>query len=82
MLEGNFDAFCINSRVKLKHFEKFADITEALSATTASIEGKISKSLKKLIKKHVVDEHEKLLVADSKLGNLCLPKLETWVLIS
>ncbi|XP_019864771.1 nucleolar protein 58 [Aethina tumida] len=54
--------------VKLKHFEKFADTTEALSAATASVEGKISKSLKKVIKKFV-DEQEQLLVADAKLGS-------------
>ena len=56
--------------VKLKHFEKFADTTEALAATTAAVEGKISKSLKKLLKKHVVKEvQDQLLVADAKLGN-------------
>lgn len=54
--------------MKLKHFEKFADTTEALSAATASVEGKISKSLKKVIKKFV-DEQEQLLVADAKLGS-------------
>ncbi|KAJ9574993.1 hypothetical protein L9F63_007821 [Diploptera punctata] len=56
--------------VKLKHFEKFADTTEALAATTAAVEGKISKSLKKMLKKHVVkDLQDQLLVADAKLGN-------------
>lgn len=56
--------------VKLKHFEKFADTTEALAATTAAVEGKMSKSLKKMLKKHVVkDLQDQLLVADAKLGN-------------
>lgn len=56
--------------VKLKHFEKFADITEALVATTAAVEGKISKSLKKVLKNHIAkDAQEQLLVADAKLGN-------------
>ncbi|CAH0547279.1 unnamed protein product [Brassicogethes aeneus] len=54
--------------IKLKHFEKFADTTEALAATTAAVEGKVSKSLKKVIKKFV-DEKEQLLVADTKLGS-------------
>ncbi|XP_060534906.1 nucleolar protein 58 [Cylas formicarius] len=59
-----------NQIVKLKHFEKFADTTEALAATTAAVEGKLSKSLKKLLKKYVSDElQEKLLVADAKLGS-------------
>lgn len=57
-------------RVKLKHFEKFADTTEALAATTAAVEGKLSKSLKKVLKKHVCkDVQDQLLVADAKLGN-------------
>jgi len=55
--------------VKLKHFEKFADTTEALAATTAAVEGKISKSLKKVLKHHISkDLQEQLLVADAKLG--------------
>ncbi|CAG9839381.1 unnamed protein product [Diabrotica balteata] len=56
--------------VKLKHFEKFGDTTEALAATTAAVEGKISKSLKKVLKKYVdKDLQEQLLVADAKLGS-------------
>ncbi|CAH1169692.1 unnamed protein product [Phaedon cochleariae] len=56
--------------VKLKHFEKFTDTTEALAATTAAVEGKLSKSLKKVLKSHVdKDLQEQLLVADAKLGS-------------
>ncbi|XP_973420.2 nucleolar protein 58 [Tribolium castaneum] len=56
--------------VKLKHFEKFNDTTEALAATTAAVEGKVSKSLKKVLKKHIDQElQDKLLVADAKLGS-------------
>lgn len=56
--------------VKLKCFEKFNDTTEALAATNAAIEGKIHKSLKKLLNKTLVQEvQDQLLVADSKLGN-------------
>ncbi|KAJ8962950.1 hypothetical protein NQ314_005667 [Rhamnusium bicolor] len=62
--------------VKLKHFEKFADTTEALAATTAAVEGKISKSLKKVLKKHVdKDLQEQLLVADAKLGSAIKEKI-------
>lgn len=62
--------------VKLKHFEKFTDTTEALAATTAAVEGKMSKSLKKMLKKVVAkDLQNQLLVADAKLGNAIKDKL-------
>ncbi|XP_063227967.1 nucleolar protein 58 [Bacillus rossius redtenbacheri] len=62
--------------VKLKHFEKFLDTTEALAATTATVEGKLGKGLKKLLKKLVGKElQEQLLVADAKLGNAIKDKL-------
>jgi nucleolar protein 58 len=55
--------------VKLKHFSKFNDMTEALSAATASIEGKLSKGLRKFLKKvYIEDVHDQLAVADAKLG--------------
>ncbi|CAF5068488.1 unnamed protein product, partial [Rotaria sp. Silwood1] len=55
--------------LKLIHFEKFEDTTQALAAATATVEGKISKPLKKLLKRLVdPDVQEKLLVADSTLG--------------
>jgi len=63
--------------VKLKHFKKFEDTTEALAAITASVEGKMSKSLKKLMKKVTAKElHEELAVADAKIGNLIKDKFE------
>lgn len=37
--------------VSLAHFEKFKDATEALTSTTSLIEGKMSKKLKKALKK-------------------------------
>jgi len=37
--------------VKLTHFKKFEDTTEALAATTAAVEGKLSKPLRKVLKK-------------------------------
>lgn len=61
--------------MKLKHFEKFADTTEALAATTAAVEGKLCKSLKKMLKKHCSEVHEQLAVADAKLGNAIKDKL-------
>lgn len=65
-----------NKVVKLKHFEKFTDTTEALAATTAAVEGKMSKSLKKMLKKVVgKDLQDQLLVADAKLGNAIKDKL-------
>lgn len=56
--------------LKLKHFKKFNDTTEALAAATALVEGKMSKALKKLMKKLVDKEcQEELAVADAKLGS-------------
>lgn len=70
---GLYFIFC---SVKLKHFEKFTDTTEALAATTAAVEGKMSKSLKKMLKKVVAkDVQDQLLVADAKLGNAIKDKL-------
>ena len=40
-----------------------------LTAATAAVEGKMSKPLKKLLKKLVVEAHDELAVADAKLGN-------------
>ncbi|KAK7112024.1 nucleolar protein 58-like [Littorina saxatilis] len=63
--------------VKLKQFQKFKDMTEALSSATAAVEGKMSKTLKKLMKKLVSsDTQEELAVADAKLGNLIKEKFE------
>ncbi|XP_062972225.1 nucleolar protein 58 isoform X2 [Elgaria multicarinata webbii] len=65
-----------NKIVKLKHFEKFQDTTEALAASTALVEGKISKNLKKILKKIVAkDAHEQLAVSDAKLGGVIKDKL-------
>ncbi|VVC89198.1 nucleolar protein 58 [Leptidea sinapis] len=65
------------SVVKLKNFIKFEDTTEALAATTAAIEGKISKTLKKALKKHVCkDLQDQLLVGDAKLGSAIKEKFD------
>ncbi|XP_057193877.1 nucleolar protein 58 isoform X1 [Triplophysa rosa] len=65
-----------NKVVKLKHFEKFQDTTEALAAITAMVEGKLGKSLKKILKKVVAKEaHEQLAITDAKLGGVIKDKM-------
>lgn len=65
-----------NKIVKLKHFEKFQDTTEALAAATAMVEGKLGKSLKKILKKVVAKEaHEQLAITDAKLGGVIKDKM-------
>lgn len=55
--------------IKLKKFKKFNDTTDALKSAEALIEGKMSKGLKKMLEKVFAKEaHEKLAVADAKLG--------------
>ncbi len=62
--------------ISLKHFERFRDTTEAVTSATALIEGKMSKKLKKMLKKIVVKENnEELAVCDAKLGNVIKDKL-------
>ncbi|XP_067144159.1 nucleolar protein 58 isoform X2 [Centruroides vittatus] len=62
--------------IKLKHFEKFNDYADAAAAVSALIEGKMSKQLKKMLKKVVVKEaQEQLAVADTKLGGIIKDKL-------
>lgn len=62
--------------VKLKHFQKFEDTTDALAAATAFIEGKLCKSLKKTLKTLVADDvQSQLMVADAKLGAAIKSKL-------
>ena len=64
-------------------------MTEALSAATAAVEGKMSKSLKKVLKKvFASDVQEQLAVADAKLGNVikvglftCIRVWELYVLM-
>ncbi|MEE6490157.1 hypothetical protein FKM82_015791 [Ascaphus truei] len=65
-----------NKVVKLKHFEKFQDTTEALAASTALVEGKIGKNLKKVLKKIAAKEaHEQLAIADAKLSGVIKDKV-------
>eukprot|EP00658_Telonema_sp_P-2_P021939 TRINITY_DN18758_c0_g2_i10.p1 TRINITY_DN18758_c0_g2~~TRINITY_DN18758_c0_g2_i10.p1 ORF type:complete len:502 (-),score=214.35 TRINITY_DN18758_c0_g2_i10:71-1576(-) len=64
--------------VKLQKFSKFADQTDALAAATAMVEGKLDKSLKKFLKKNIVDKElaDELIVSDSKLAGLVKEKLD------
>lgn len=50
-------------------FKKFKSTAEAVETANSFIEGKVHKSLKKLLKSNV-EEGEKLAVGDTKLGNL------------
>lgn len=71
-----FTLFIHINSVKLKHFQKFGDTTEALAATTAAIEGKLPKSLRKTLKSiFAEDAHEALAVADAKLGSAIKGKI-------
>ncbi|KAH6562381.1 hypothetical protein BASA60_004171 [Batrachochytrium salamandrivorans] len=66
-----------NKTVKLKAFNKFENTTDALSAVTALVEGKISKNLKSFLSKEIAgkDLSETLAVGDSKLGSAIAKKL-------
>jgi len=68
--------------VKLKKFSKFIDQEDALAAATAMIEGKLDKSLKKFLKKNIVDKGltDDLIVSDVKVGGLIKEKLGIGVL--
>merc|ERR1711977_470431 len=63
--------------VKLKKFSRFTDQEDALVAATAMVEGKLDKSLKKFLKKNIVDKelNDDLIVSDAKVGGLIKEKL-------
>lgn len=60
-----------NKAVKLKAFSKFENTTDALSAVTALVEGKLSKGLKSFLSEELSEKDlkEKLAVGDSKLAS-------------
>ena len=58
---------------KLKAFSKFENTAEALQAAASLVDSKLSKGLKKFLKKHA--EGETLAVVDAKLGNVVKEKL-------
>lgn len=66
----------LSKLLSLQHFEKFKDIDEAVKITTNSLNGKLSKKLKKLLSEHVLTENEQLAVADTKLATIIKDKLE------
>ncbi|PAA74902.1 hypothetical protein BOX15_Mlig012732g1, partial [Macrostomum lignano] len=75
---GDFaDASAAASAVQLCQFVKFDDITEALAATTSLLEGRISKKLRKALRKLQTTEvlDGVLGVADSRLGSAIKEKL-------
>mmetsp|Transcript_10474 Transcript_10474/g.31543 ORF Transcript_10474/g.31543 Transcript_10474/m.31543 type:complete len:552 (-) Transcript_10474:219-1874(-) len=59
--------------VKLKAFQKFENTTEALAAATSIGDSKLSKGLKKFLKKNT-NEKDTLAVLDAKLGNIVKEK--------
>ncbi|GFY49167.1 nucleolar protein 58 [Trichonephila inaurata madagascariensis] len=62
--------------LKLIHFEKFKDMEDALATASATVEGKMSKKLKKCLKRLIAeDAQEELAVADAKLGSSISSKL-------
>ncbi|ETN03434.1 hypothetical protein PPTG_15671 [Phytophthora nicotianae INRA-310] len=63
--------------LKLKGFNAFKDTTEAVAAATDMVDGKMGKTLKKFLKKNVVDAglKDKLAVSDKALGSLIKEKL-------
>ena len=64
------------SAVKLQAFRAFDDTAAAISASTALVESKMDKSLKKFLKKNVQDVKEELAVMDAKLGGVIKEKLK------
>lgn len=77
LFESFEDPETANNLLKLKHFRKFSGTTEALEAVAATIEGKMSKPLKKLMKKLVSEETQSTLaVAEAKLGSLIKEKFD------
>ncbi len=58
--------------MSLKAFQKFGNTTEALAATTAIVESKLGKDLKKFLKKQA--KGEQLGVSDPKLAGIIKEK--------
>ncbi|CAN6469374.1 unnamed protein product [Victoria cruziana] len=60
--------------VKLKAFQKFENVPDALSSATLLVDSKPSKALRKFLRANCVGEQ--LAVADAKLGGIIKEKLE------
>ncbi|KJH52961.1 snoRNA binding domain protein [Dictyocaulus viviparus] len=61
--------------LQLVAFKKFKSTADAVEGACALQDGKLNKTLKKLLKSKI-DENEQLAVGDAKLGNLIKEKLE------
>eukprot|EP00587_Corethron_hystrix_P005692 CAMPEP_0113315068 /NCGR_PEP_ID=MMETSP0010_2-20120614/10890_1 /TAXON_ID=216773 ORGANISM="Corethron hystrix, Strain 308" /NCGR_SAMPLE_ID=MMETSP0010_2 /ASSEMBLY_ACC=CAM_ASM_000155 /LENGTH=455 /DNA_ID=CAMNT_0000171507 /DNA_START=118 /DNA_END=1482 /DNA_ORIENTATION=+ /assembly_acc=CAM_ASM_000155 len=61
--------------LKLVTFQSFRDTAEAVSAAASTLEGKLSKSLKSLLKKHSSELSDGLAVQDKALGTAIREKL-------
>lgn len=59
--------------VKLKAFQKFENVPDALSSATLLVDSKPSKALRKFLRANCVGEQ--LAVADAKLGGIIKEKL-------
>mgnify|MGYP001063184872 FL=1 len=59
--------------VKLQAFHKFTDTAEAVAAATGLVESKLSKTLKKFLKKNA--KEDTLAIADPKMGQVIKEKL-------
>ncbi|CAG8565018.1 14163_t:CDS:2 [Ambispora leptoticha] len=67
-----------NRVVKLKAFQKFENMNDAVSSVTAILEGKLSKDLRKFLRDSIDEtslQSEQLAVADQKLGAAINKKL-------
>ncbi|KAG0315058.1 Nucleolar protein 58, partial [Podila horticola] len=72
-----------NKTVKLRAFSKFENTTDALSAVTALVEGKLSKNLKEFLSSEISEKEmkkESLIVGDAKLGGAIAKKLNMKVI--
>lgn len=56
--------------MELVSFKRYKSIAEAVNNATEISEGKLNKSLKRLLKKNVAEQGEKLAVEDTNLGKL------------
>lgn len=67
----------LNTRIKLKAFGKFENTTDALSAVTGIVEGKVSKNLKKFLSDEIIgkDLKDTLAISDTKLASSISKKL-------
>jgi len=66
-----------NKIVSLQKFQRFKNTADALKATTALVDSKLGKSLKKFLTKEIVNKEltDQLAVVDSKLGGIIKEKL-------